>query len=45
LDLYQYFIAPQERTADAAEARGYGYMALPDHSRRVTVAHGLTQRR
>jgi DNA polymerase (family X) len=27
--------------AAAAKARGYRYMAITDHSRRVTVAHGL----
>ncbi len=31
--------------AEAARARGYGYLALTDHSRRVTVAHGLTPER
>lgn len=33
--------APIEAMAKAAEARGYRYMALTDHSRRVTMAHGL----
>ncbi|KAF2991474.1 DNA polymerase/3'-5' exonuclease PolX (plasmid) [Methylocystis sp. MJC1] len=31
--------------ADAAKTRGYTYMALTDHSQRVTVAHGLTAER
>jgi DNA polymerase (family 10) len=30
-----------EAMATAAQARGYQYIALTDHSRRVTVAHGL----
>ncbi|MDP2374329.1 DNA polymerase/3'-5' exonuclease PolX [Reyranella sp.] len=30
-----------EAMAMAVRARGYGYMALTDHSRRVTMAHGL----
>ena len=34
-----------EEMAEAAQARGYAYMALTDHSRRVTVAHGLTPER
>jgi DNA polymerase (family X) len=34
-----------EEMADAAQARGYAYMALTDHSRRVTVAHGLSPER
>ncbi len=29
----------------AAQAKGYGYIAITDHSRRVTVAHGLDPRR
>ncbi|MBG0792351.1 PHP domain-containing protein [Methylocystis sp. H62] len=29
--------------AQAAKARGYAYMALTDHSRRVTIAHGLAR--
>ena len=29
--------------AAAAQACGYAYMALTDHSRRVTIAHGLTR--
>ncbi|RNJ47947.1 DNA polymerase/3'-5' exonuclease PolX [Methylocystis hirsuta] len=29
----------------AAKARGYAYMALTDHSRRVTIAHGLDRAR
>ena len=31
--------------AQAAKARGYAYMALTDHSRRVTIAHGLDRAR
>ena len=31
--------------ARAAEARGYEYIAVTDHSRRVTMAHGLDARR
>ena len=31
--------------AAAAEARGYDYLAITDHSRRLTVAHGLDRRR
>jgi DNA polymerase (family 10) len=30
-----------EAMAAAAQARGYAYMALTDHSRRVAMAHGL----
>ena len=30
-----------EAMAQAAQARGYEYIALTDHSRRVTMAHGL----
>ncbi|MEJ2624245.1 MAG: DNA polymerase/3'-5' exonuclease PolX [Pseudolabrys sp.] len=33
--------APIEEMAQAAQARGYRYMALTDHSKRVTMAHGL----
>jgi len=33
--------APLAEMAAAAKARGYGYIAITDHSRRVTVAHGL----
>jgi DNA polymerase (family 10) len=33
--------APIEEMAKAAQARGYRYMALTDHSKRVTMAHGL----
>ena len=29
------------KMATAAKARGYEYLAITDHSRRVTVAHGL----
>lgn len=31
--------------AEAARARGYRYMALTDHSQRVTIAHGLDGQR
>jgi DNA polymerase (family 10) len=31
--------------AEAAEARGYEYLSINDHSRHVTVAHGLDKRR
>lgn len=31
--------------AEAARARGYAYMSINDHSRRVTIAHGLDPRR
>jgi DNA polymerase (family X) len=31
--------------ADAARARGYRYIAITDHSRRVTMAHGLDPKR
>ena len=37
--------APIAEMAQAAQARGYEYMALTDHSRRVTVAHGLDRAR
>ncbi|MDR3408865.1 MAG: DNA polymerase/3'-5' exonuclease PolX, partial [Methylovirgula sp.] len=33
--------APIAEMAAAAQARGYEYMALTDHSRRITMAHGL----
>ena len=33
--------APIEAMAKAAQAQGYAYMALTDHSRRVAMAHGL----
>jgi DNA polymerase (family X) len=33
--------APIEAMAEAAKARGYAYIALTDHSRRVAMAHGL----
>lgn len=33
--------APLSEMATAAKARGYDYIAITDHSRRVTVAHGL----
>jgi DNA polymerase (family 10) len=31
--------------ADAARARGYAYLAITDHSKRLTVANGLDERR
>jgi DNA polymerase (family 10) len=31
--------------AEAARARGYQYLAITDHSRRVTMAHGLDPKR
>lgn len=31
--------------AEAAEARGYAYLAITDHSQRVTVANGLDEKR
>jgi DNA polymerase (family X) len=34
-----------EAMAAAARARGYSYMAVTDHSKRLTVAHGLDARR
>jgi DNA polymerase (family X) len=33
--------APIKAMAEAAKARGYAYIALTDHSRRVAMAHGL----
>ena len=33
--------APIAEMAAAAKARGYAYMAITDHSRHVTIAHGL----
>ncbi len=33
--------APIEAMAKAAQAQGYQYMALTDHSRRIAMAHGL----
>ena len=33
--------APIAEMAAAAKQRGYRYLAIPDHSRRVTMAHGL----
>ena len=33
--------APIAAMAEAAQARGYAYIALTDHSRRVAMAHGL----
>lgn len=34
-----------EEMAEAARARGYEYLAICDHSKRVTVAHGLDAKR
>lgn len=34
-----------EEMAQAAKERGYEYVAMTDHSRRVTAANGLTPRR
>lgn len=34
-----------EKMAAAAKARGYEYLAVTDHSRHVTVAHGMDARR
>lgn len=34
-----------EEMADAAQALGYEYIAITEHSRRVTVAHGLDEKR
>jgi len=34
-----------ERMAAAAKARGYEYLAVTDHSRHVTVAHGMDAKR
>jgi DNA polymerase (family 10) len=31
--------------ADAAQAMGYEYLAITDHSKRLTVAHGLDEKR
>jgi putative hydrolase len=37
--------APIEEMAEAARALGHEYMALTDHSPRLTIAHGLTRER
>jgi DNA polymerase (family 10) len=37
--------ASLEEMAEAARARGYDYLAVTDHSRRVTIANGLDARR
>ena len=37
--------ASLEEMAEAARARGYDYLAITDHSRRVTIANGLDARR
>lgn len=34
-----------EEMAEAARARGYEYLAICDHSKRLTVAHGLDEKR
>jgi DNA polymerase (family 10) len=34
-----------EEMAEAAQARGYEYLAVSDHSKRLTVAHGLDEDR
>jgi DNA polymerase (family 10) len=34
-----------EAMADAARQRGYSYLAITDHSRHLTVAHGMTPAR
>ena len=34
-----------EELADAAKARGYDYLAITDHSRRLAMVHGLDPRR
>ncbi|NLF29549.1 MAG: DNA polymerase/3'-5' exonuclease PolX [Planctomycetes bacterium] len=34
-----------EEMAQAAQARGHSYLAITDHSRRVTMAHGLDEDR
>ncbi len=34
-----------EEMADAAKERGYEYLAITDHSKRVTMAHGLDEKR
>jgi DNA polymerase (family 10) len=37
--------ASLEETAAAAAERGYEYLAITDHSKRVTVANGMTEKR
>lgn len=37
--------APIADMAAAARARGYAYVAITDHSRRVTMVHGLDEKR
>ena len=37
--------APIAEMANAAKERGYSYIALTDHSQRVTIAHGLNAAR
>lgn len=34
-----------EAMAEAAQARGYAYLAVSDHSKKVTIAHGLDAKR
>ena len=49
-DLQMHTVASDGQTsvadmAEAARALGYGYIAITDHSKRVTMAHGLDPRR
>ncbi len=37
--------APLATMAEAAKSRGYAYLAVTDHSRRMTMAHGLDPKR
>jgi len=37
--------ATLEEMAESAKARGYEYLAITDHSRKVSIAHGLDARR
>ncbi|OPL16980.1 MAG: DNA polymerase III [delta proteobacterium ML8_D] len=37
--------ATLEEMAESAEARGYEYLAITDHSKKVSIAHGLDARR
>lgn len=34
-----------EEMAEAAQDRGYAYLAITDHSKRVTMAHGMDEKR
>jgi DNA polymerase (family 10) len=38
-------VAGSYRRCKAAQQRGYAYLAITDHSKRVTVAHGLDEKR